>query len=160
MKSLVVAILMTVISCACFAQDSAEYRACSDKANTQSEMTACTSDEAARVDAKLNATYRALLARVASQPKALAKLKQPKEPGSPTATPISKLLTRPKIKPSSTAPSILSKLLCFEPSPHSAKSPPSKICFSVTHPNSISAAHAPKARVARKLEPQTDNGTY
>ena len=59
MKSLVVAILMTVISCACFAQDSAEYRACSDKANTQSEMTACASDEAVRVDAKLDATYRA-----------------------------------------------------------------------------------------------------
>ena len=66
---------MTVISFACFAQDSAEYRACSDKANTQSEMTACASDEAARVDAKLNTTYRALLARVASQPEALAKIK-------------------------------------------------------------------------------------
>jgi uncharacterized protein YecT (DUF1311 family) len=75
MKSLVVAILMTVISCLCFAQDSAEYRACSDKANTQSEMTACASDEAARVDVKLNTTYRALLARVASQPEALAKIK-------------------------------------------------------------------------------------
>ena len=75
MKSLVVVLLMTVISFACFAQDSAEYRACSDKANTQSEMTACASDEAARVDAKLNTTYRALLARVASQPEALAKIK-------------------------------------------------------------------------------------
>jgi uncharacterized protein YecT (DUF1311 family) len=75
MKSLVVAFLTTVISCACFAQNSAEYRACSDKANTQSEMTACASDEAARVDAKLNATYRALLAKVASQPEALAKIK-------------------------------------------------------------------------------------
>ncbi len=75
MKSLVVALLMTAISVACFAQDSAEYRACSEKANTQSEMTACASDEAARVDANLNATYRALLARVASQPEALAKIK-------------------------------------------------------------------------------------
>jgi uncharacterized protein YecT (DUF1311 family) len=75
MKFLVVALLMTVISFGCFAQDSAEYRACSDKANTQSETTACASDEAARVDAKLNATYRALLARVASQPEALAKIK-------------------------------------------------------------------------------------
>ena len=70
-----VALLMTVISFACFAQDSAEYRACSDKANTQSEMTACASDEAARVDAKLKTTYRALLARVTSQPEALAKIK-------------------------------------------------------------------------------------
>ena len=60
---------------ACLAQDSAEYRACSDKANTQSEMTACASEEAARVDAKLKTTYRALLARVTSQPEALAKIK-------------------------------------------------------------------------------------
>ena len=75
MKCLLVAFLMTVISFACFAQDSAEYRACSDKANTQSEMTACASDEAARVDAKLKTTYRALLARVTSQPEALAKIK-------------------------------------------------------------------------------------
>lgn len=75
MKCLMVAFLMTVISFACFAQDSAEYRACSDKANTQSEMTACASDEAARVDAKLKTTYRALLARVTSQPEALAKIK-------------------------------------------------------------------------------------
>jgi uncharacterized protein YecT (DUF1311 family) len=38
-------------------------------------MNACVSDEAARVNAKLNMTYRALLARVASQPEALAKIK-------------------------------------------------------------------------------------
>lgn len=75
MKSLLAVLLMTIIPCACFAQDSAEYRACSDKANTQSEMTACASDEAARVDAKLKTTYRAILARVASQPEALAKIK-------------------------------------------------------------------------------------
>ena len=73
MKFLVVALLMTLIPFACFAQNSAEYRACSDKANTQSEMTACVSDEAARVDAKLKTTYRALLARVTSQAEALAK---------------------------------------------------------------------------------------
>jgi uncharacterized protein YecT (DUF1311 family) len=75
MKSLLAVLLMTIISFACFAQDSAEYRACSDKANTQSEMTACASDEAARVDAKLKTTYRAILARVASQPEPLAKIK-------------------------------------------------------------------------------------
>ena len=75
MKSLVAVLSMTIISFACFAQDSAEYRACSGKANTQSEMTACASDEAARVDAKLNTTYRALLAKVASQREALVKIK-------------------------------------------------------------------------------------
>jgi uncharacterized protein YecT (DUF1311 family) len=74
-ESIVAMLSMTIISFACFAQDSAEYRACSEKANTQSEMTACASDESARVDAKLNATYRAILARVASQPGALAKIK-------------------------------------------------------------------------------------
>jgi uncharacterized protein YecT (DUF1311 family) len=38
-------------------------------------MTACAGAEAKRVDAKLNSTYRALLARVASQPEAVAKIK-------------------------------------------------------------------------------------
>lgn len=60
---------------ASFAQDSTEYRACSDKANTQAEMTACAGAEAKRVDAKLNSTYRALLAKVESQPEAVAKIK-------------------------------------------------------------------------------------
>jgi uncharacterized protein YecT (DUF1311 family) len=68
-------VLLGFSSFSCFAQDSAEYRACSDKANTQAEMTACAGAEAKRVDAKLNSTYRALLANVASQPEALAKIK-------------------------------------------------------------------------------------
>ena len=68
--------LLTVLGQApCFAQDSAEYRACSEKANTQAEMTACASAEAKRVDAKLNSTYRALLAKAESQPEAVAKIK-------------------------------------------------------------------------------------
>jgi len=58
-----------------FAQDSGTYRACSAKANTQAEMNACANDEAASVDAKLNATYQQLLSKVASQPEALAKIK-------------------------------------------------------------------------------------
>ena len=68
-------VLMGFSSFACFAQNSAEYRSRSDKANTQAEMTACASAEAKRVDAKLNCTYRALLAKVASQPEAVAKIK-------------------------------------------------------------------------------------
>jgi uncharacterized protein YecT (DUF1311 family) len=68
-------VLLGFNSFACFAQDSAEYRSCSDKANTQAEMTACASEEAARVDTKLNTKYRSLLARVASQPEAVAKIK-------------------------------------------------------------------------------------
>ena len=66
MKFLVSALFTSLASLACFAQDSAAFRVCSDKANTQAEMTAYTSDEAARVDAKLNTTYQALLASVAS----------------------------------------------------------------------------------------------
>jgi uncharacterized protein YecT (DUF1311 family) len=68
-------VLLGFSSFSCFAQDSAEYRACSDKANTQAEMTACADAEAKRVDAKLNSTYRALLAKVESQPAAVAKIK-------------------------------------------------------------------------------------
>ena len=73
---LLLLMLLTVLRQApCSAQDSAEYRACSDKANTQAEMTACAGAEAKRVDAKLNSTYRALLAKVESQPEAVAKIK-------------------------------------------------------------------------------------
>jgi uncharacterized protein YecT (DUF1311 family) len=38
-------------------------------------MTACASDEAARVDAELNGVYRKLLSKAASQPEAVAKIK-------------------------------------------------------------------------------------
>jgi uncharacterized protein YecT (DUF1311 family) len=75
MKYLMVTLLVLVSAFACFAQDSVAYRACSDKANIQTEMTACASEEAARIDAKLNTTYRALLAKVASQPEAAVKIK-------------------------------------------------------------------------------------
>lgn len=52
---LLLLMLLTVLGhTPCFAQDSAEYSACSDKANTQAEMTACAGAEAKRVDAKLN----------------------------------------------------------------------------------------------------------
>lgn len=75
MKYLAAALLLTFVPFACFAQDSPEYRACSEKANTQADMNACAGAEAKRVDAKLNSTYRALLAKVESQPEAVAKIK-------------------------------------------------------------------------------------
>ena len=75
MKYAIVALLLALSSFASFAQDSAEYRACSEKANTQAEMTACAGAEAKRVDAKLNSTYLALLAKAESQPDAVAKIK-------------------------------------------------------------------------------------
>ena len=52
---LLLLMLLTVLRhTPCFAQDSAEYRACSGNANTQVDMTACAGAEAKRVDAKLN----------------------------------------------------------------------------------------------------------
>ena len=57
------------------AQDSAQYRACNDKAKTQTEMNACASEEAARADAELNEVYRKVLAQAGKQEEAVAKIK-------------------------------------------------------------------------------------
>lgn len=57
------------------AQDSAQYRACNEKAKTQTEMNACAGQEAARVDAELNEVYRKLVSQAASQQEAVAKIK-------------------------------------------------------------------------------------
>jgi len=57
------------------AQDSAQYRACNEKAKAQTEMNACASDEAARIDAELNDVYRKLLSTAASPPESAAKIK-------------------------------------------------------------------------------------
>jgi uncharacterized protein YecT (DUF1311 family) len=75
MKFLTIALFVASSAFTSFAQDSAAYRACSDRANTQAEMNTCASDEAARVDAKLNSVYQSLLAKVTSQPAALSKIK-------------------------------------------------------------------------------------
>ena len=52
MKLLLIAFLL--VSLASVAQESAEYRACLDKATTQMAMNTCASEEAARVDGRLN----------------------------------------------------------------------------------------------------------
>lgn len=57
MKYLALVLVVSCSSFACFAQNPSAYRAFCDKANTQVEMTACASEEAARVDSKLNSTY-------------------------------------------------------------------------------------------------------
>lgn len=57
------------------AQDSAQYRACNEKAKAQTEMNACASDEAARVDDELNQVYHKLLSQAGNQPGAVAKVK-------------------------------------------------------------------------------------
>src|SRR3984957_2124847 len=79
-----------------------------------------------------------------ANPKPSQKLKPLKEPGSPTATPISKPATRQKTKPPNTDPSILSTSVSFEPSSRGVRSPLSKTCFCVTHPNSIPGSHDAK----------------
>jgi uncharacterized protein YecT (DUF1311 family) len=75
MRHLAIAIVFLVASLPALAQDSAQYRACNDKAKTQGEMNACASEEAARVDVELNTVYRKLLLKAASQPEAVAKVK-------------------------------------------------------------------------------------
>lgn len=58
-----------------FAQHSARYRACSEKAKTQMEMNACASEEAARADVELNEVYRKVLAQAGKEEEAIAKIK-------------------------------------------------------------------------------------
>jgi len=58
-----------------FAQDSAVYGACNQKAKTQAEMNACANEDAARVDAERNAIYRKILSEPSTQPEAIAKIK-------------------------------------------------------------------------------------
>ena len=73
MKLLLVVFLL--VSLACVAQESAEYRACNDKATTQMAMNTCASEDAARVDARLNDVYHKLLTTAGKQPEALEKIK-------------------------------------------------------------------------------------
>ena len=57
------ALLLVVVSGSIYAQESPEYRACSDGAKTQVAMNACANDEAVRADKQLNDVYRTLLQR-------------------------------------------------------------------------------------------------
>lgn len=75
MRHLAVVLFVAVISFPCFAQNSEQYRTCTDKAKTQAEMNACANKEAVRVDAELNNVYGALLSKAESQPEAIAKIK-------------------------------------------------------------------------------------
>lgn len=61
MRYFTATLLLVVVSGPLYAQQSSEYRICSDGAKTQVAMNACASDEAARIDAELNDVYRALL---------------------------------------------------------------------------------------------------
>jgi len=58
-------ILICLVSFSAFAEESLQYRSCSEVAKTQAEMTACASAEAARADAELEEVYRRLLSQAA-----------------------------------------------------------------------------------------------
>ena len=73
MRYLTIALLLA--SLPALAQDSAQYRACNEKAKTQTEMNQCANDEAARVDTELDEVFRKLLSQAASQGEAVAKIK-------------------------------------------------------------------------------------
>lgn len=60
---------------ASYCQNSKEYRACNEKAKTPGEMNTCAHEEAARVDAKLDAVYAKVLSQAESDPAELAKIK-------------------------------------------------------------------------------------
>lgn len=68
-------LVFLLVSSPSFAQNSAPYRACTEKAKTQAEMNTCASQEAGRIDVQLNDEYHKLLSKVASQPEAVAKIK-------------------------------------------------------------------------------------
>jgi len=73
MKNLLIVFLLA--SLPGLGQNSAAYRACNEKAKTQTEMNTCASDEAARVDAELNQVYGKLLSQAASEQDAIVKIK-------------------------------------------------------------------------------------
>jgi uncharacterized protein YecT (DUF1311 family) len=75
MKYLATVFLLALVSVSAGAQDSTEYRACNDKANTQTAMNSCAGDEAARVDLQLNDIYRALLQKATNPSDASTKIK-------------------------------------------------------------------------------------
>jgi uncharacterized protein YecT (DUF1311 family) len=57
------------------AQESDRYRTCNNRAKAQTEMHVCASEEAARVDAKLNDLYRTLLKVASRERGAVRKIK-------------------------------------------------------------------------------------
>jgi uncharacterized protein YecT (DUF1311 family) len=75
MRVLVTLLFLGVRPAPFFAQISEEYRKCDSTANSQFEMNACASDEAARNDAELNREYRKLLAIAEKEQNSLEKIK-------------------------------------------------------------------------------------
>lgn len=68
-------ILCLLVPLSLFAQDSPQYRACTNKAQAQMQLNQCAGEEAVRVDAELNVIYRKLLDAAASDTGAIGKIK-------------------------------------------------------------------------------------
>lgn len=75
MKFLPLVFFLALHALPSFAQDLPQYNACIKKANTQSEMNTCASQESARVDVDLNLMYHKLLSKAGSRPEAIAKVR-------------------------------------------------------------------------------------
>lgn len=75
MRYIMICLLFVFCSFPALGQSSEQYRACTEKAKTQTQLHACANEEAARVDADLNVTYAKLLSKAESQPEAIAKIK-------------------------------------------------------------------------------------
>jgi uncharacterized protein YecT (DUF1311 family) len=59
----------------CRAQESAEFRACNQKAKSQPEIYASAADEAKRADVELNRVYKELLQKIEKDAVAVSKVK-------------------------------------------------------------------------------------
>lgn len=75
MRVALVSAFVLLLAGACGAQESAAYTKCTEGAKAQPELNACAAAEAERTDAELNRVYRQLLAAVADDKAATAKIK-------------------------------------------------------------------------------------
>src|SRR5208283_4899210 len=74
MRYLAVVLFIVINPFPCCAQYSEQYRACEEKAKTQTQMHACANEEATGADAELNDVYRKVMSKAASQPEAVSKI--------------------------------------------------------------------------------------
>ena len=65
MRSFPIVIVLVLAGCRCYGQNSAEFKGCTDKAQTQFERDKCASDEAARADLGAQHPIQQLLVKIA-----------------------------------------------------------------------------------------------
>jgi uncharacterized protein YecT (DUF1311 family) len=76
MRSLIIVMMLVVVGYRGHGQSSAEYKKCTDKAQTQFELNKCASEEASRADSELNAAIKGFLAKIAGDSLATVKLRK------------------------------------------------------------------------------------